>query len=101
MQKQYHIRKEQDLLSEFFDTCFERSTDKKDGVKKKDIAHKFKEWYRDAHDGETAPKTKTLNEYFEKVLKLKYSSTYGYVGAKLKVDEASSSNEDQMEETDD
>ena len=77
-------RKEQDLLSEFFDTCFERSTDKKDGVKKKDIAHKFKEWYRDAHDGETAPKTKTLNEYFEKILKLKYSATYGYVGIKYK-----------------
>ncbi len=67
-----------------FDTCFERSTDKKDGVKKKDIAHKFKEWYRDAHDGETAPKTKTLNEYFEKILKLKYSATYGYVGIKYK-----------------
>jgi P4 family phage/plasmid primase-like protien len=94
-------RKEQDLLSEFFDACFERTNDKKEGVKKKEITQKFKEWHKEAHDGENAPKGKSINEYFEKVLKLKYSSTYGYVGAKLKVDEVSSSNEDQMEETDD
>ena len=98
-------RKEQDLLSEFFDSCFERTNDKKEGVKKKEIAQKFKEWHKEAHDGENAPKGKSINEYFEKVLKLKYSQTYGYIGAKLKVDEASSNegslNEDQMEETDD
>ncbi len=96
-------RKEQDLLSEFFDNCFERTNDKKEGVKKKEISSKFKEWYREAHEGETAPKGKTINEYFEKVLKLKYSGTYGYVGVKLKVDETNSSSEekgDQMEETD-
>jgi len=97
-------RKEQDLLSEFFDTCFERTNDKKEGVKKKEISGKFKEWYREAHEGETAPKGKTINEYFEKVLKLKYSGTYGYIGVKLKVDETTSSSEekgDQMEEVDD
>jgi P4 family phage/plasmid primase-like protien len=93
-------RKEQDLLSEFFDACFERTNDKKEGVKKKEITQAFKEWHKEAHDGEIAPKGKAINEYFEKVLKLKYSSTYGYVGAKLKVNDVSSSNEDQMEETD-
>jgi hypothetical protein len=32
---------------------------------------------------------------------LKYSQTYGYVGAKLKANEVSSSSDDQMEEVDD
>ena len=93
-------RKEQDLLSEFFDTCFERTNDKKEGVKKKEITQAFKEWHKEAHDGEFPPKGKVINEYFEKVLKLKYSQTYGYVGAKLKIIEAPSTG-DQMEETDD
>ena len=94
-------RKEQDLLSEFFDTCFERTNEKKEGVKKKEISHAFKEWHKEAHDGEIPTKGKAIYEYFEKVLKLKYSQTYGYVGAKLKANEVSSSSEDQMEEVDD
>ncbi len=94
-------RKEQDLLSEFFDACFERTNEKKEGVKKKEITQKVKEWFRDTHEGETIPKGKTIYEYFEKILKLKHSGTYGYVGVKLKVDDTSSSNEEQMEETDD
>ena len=94
-------RKEQDLLSEFFDACFERTNDKKDGVKKKEITQKFKEWHRVEHEGESFPKGKAINEYFEKVLKLKHSQTYGYVGIKMKEDTPSSSDNDQMEETND
>ncbi len=95
-------RKDQDLLREYYDEYFEPNTVAKEGAKKKDIWIKFKEWHKNHHDGETLPKVKALNEYFEKTLKLKYHKTYGFTTIKFKVDEAaSSSNEDQMEEVDD
>ncbi len=94
-------RKEQDLYREFYDSCYELTTEKREGIKKKDIPGKFKEWFKIHHDGETMPKGKAVTEYFDKVLRLKYSQTYGYVGLRKKDDGSNSSNEEQMEEKSD
>ena len=93
-------RKEQDLYREFYETCFEISNEKKDGIKKRELYPVFKEWFKKDHGNEPAPKSKAVIEYFDKVLKLKYSNTYGYIGLNKKQEEQSSGDE-QMEEKND
>jgi P4 family phage/plasmid primase-like protien len=94
-------RKEQDLYREFYDSCYELTNEKKEGIKKKGVTDKFKEWFKHNHEGETMPKGKAVTEYFDKVIRLKYSQTYGYIGLKKKDDGTSSSGEDQMEDSND
>jgi phage/plasmid-associated DNA primase len=93
-------RKEQDLYREFYDTCFEISNEKKDGIKKRELYPIFKDWFKKDHGNEPAPKSKAVIEYFDKVLKLKYSNTYGYIGLNKKQDEQSSGDEQNEERND-
>lgn len=92
-------RREQDIFKEYFETCFEAlppqdENYKKIGIKKKDISAHFKTWFREGdHEGTPLPKLKTVHDYFEKMLKLKYSSTVGFLGLKYKKEYESSADD--------
>ncbi len=94
-------RREQDVFRDYYDTNIDITNNKKDLIKKKDLNTHFKMWYKNEHEGSTLPKTKALYDYFDKVLKLKYSQNIGYNGAKFKKEIESASGDEQMEETND
>jgi len=92
-------RREQDVFRDYFESNIEITLNKKDIIKKKDLNTHFKMWYKNEHEGSTLPKTKALYEYFEKMLKVKYSNNIGYICIKFRK-EVESSGEDIMEEND-
>ncbi len=93
-------RKEQDIFKEYYETCYTMTDNKKEGIKKKDVSSHFKMWFKTGdHEGEQQPKARTVYDYFDKMLKLKYSPTYGYIGLKFKK-EFESPPEDSGEEHD-
>ncbi len=94
-------RREQDVFRDYYETNIEITNNKKDLIKKKDLNTHFKMWYKNEHEGSALPKAKALYDYFDKVLKLKYSQNIGYNGAKFKKEHDSSSADEQMEETND
>ncbi len=76
-------RREQDVFREYYETCIEHTTDKRDTVMKKEMNNHFKMWFKDEHEGSVLPKTKALYDYFDKMLKLKYNPT-GYPAMRFK-----------------
>ena len=76
-------RKDQDIFSEYYDNCIEKTPNKNDIIQKRDLFANFKIWFRDVHDGEPLPKGKKLYEFIEKELKQNYK-TKGYVNIKFK-----------------
>ncbi len=92
-------RREQDVMREYFENCIQVTTDKKEGIKKKDLNTHFKLWFKGEHEGSSIPKAKTLYEYFEKTLKFKYLNTVGYATLRFSK-EIESSGDEQMEEHD-
>ncbi len=91
-------RREQDIFKEYFETCFEQTDNKKEGIKKKDLSTHFKMWFKTGdHEGTPLPKVKIVYDYFDKMLKLKYSGTVGYIGLKYKK-EYESTGEESSEE---
>ena len=93
-------RREQDVIREYYDNCIEVIDDKKEGIKKKDLNTHFKMWFRTEHEGSSLPKTKTLYEYFEKTLKIKYHNVYGFPALRFSK-EIESKSKELMEETND
>lgn len=83
-------RREQDIFSEYFDTNIEITTDKA-YIKRRELTNHFKLWVKnDKEHITTIPKTKTFTDYVEKTLKIKFSTTHGYVGIRFKSDDSSS-----------
>jgi hypothetical protein len=93
-------RKEQDIFREFYDSNIEYTNDKKDVIRRRDLASCYKLWHKEDHDGTPIPKGKALNDYFEKVLRIK-SNGSGFIGIKFKKDISSSSGDEMMEEIND
>jgi hypothetical protein len=63
---------------------------------KKEMNNHFKMWFKEEHEGSALPKTKALYDYFDKMLKLKYTNN-GYINMKFKKDITPSKGE-QMDE---
>jgi P4 family phage/plasmid primase-like protien len=95
-------RREQDIFREFSDATIEITHDKKDIIKRRDLATSFKIWHKEAHEGAQLPKIKALNDYFEKMLKIKSNSS-GFIGIKYKKEahNQTHSGDEMMEEVDD
>ncbi len=92
-------RREQDIMREYYDNCVELTSELKEGIKKKDLAADFKLWFRNLHDGSVPPKSKTLYDYFDKTLKLKYNgNTYGYIGLKYRTEGGSGNSKNEVME---
>jgi P4 family phage/plasmid primase-like protien len=83
-------RQNQDIIRDYFDSCLEKTTDKEDRITKRNLAPKFREWFKIEHEGSTMPSNIKLYEFIDNEIEQKY--TNGWKCLKFKNEE---SDEDQ------